>query len=154
MEPLRKQSDPMTADEFHSWPGDGRGGKYQLVDGELRAMPPASAVHGAIQANLARMVGSHLAAVGSTCREYSEPAIEVRINAAINTRIPDLGVSSARLTPQDFALPDPILLIEILSPGNNAGHLDQRLRLLHDPDPEGDFDPRWQPGRGRPAAAR
>ena len=26
----------MTADEFIAWPGDGVGGRYQLVDGELR----------------------------------------------------------------------------------------------------------------------
>jgi Uma2 family endonuclease len=120
MEPLRNLSDPMTADEFRSWPGDGRGGKYQLVDGELRAVSPASAVHSAIQANLARMIGNHLTPLGGPCRAYTEPAIEVRINAAINTRVPDVGVSCARLTPQDFALPDPILLIEILSPGNKA----------------------------------
>jgi Uma2 family endonuclease len=118
MGPLRKPSEPMTADEFLGWPGDGRGGKYELVDGELRAMSPASATHSAIQSRLARTIGNHLD--GQPCQIYTEPAIEVRTRAAINTRVPDLAVSCARLTAADIALPDPILLIEILSPGNKA----------------------------------
>jgi Uma2 family endonuclease len=120
MGPLRKPIEPMTAAEFLSWPGDGQGGKYELVDGELRAMSPASATHGAIQCNVVALLTNHLKPLGGQCRAYTEPAVEVRINAAFNTRSPDVGVSCARLTAQDVALPDPILLIEILSPGNKA----------------------------------
>jgi Uma2 family endonuclease len=120
MGPVLKLPETMTADEFKAWSGDGHGGKYELVDGELRAMSPASATHGAIQSRLARLIGNHLDGTGSRCGVYTEPAIDVRTRAAINTRIPDIGVSCAKLTPHDFALPDPILLIEILSPGNKA----------------------------------
>ena len=44
----RKAPHHMTVDEFIAWVGDGR---WQLVDGEPRAMAPASATHGIIQAN-------------------------------------------------------------------------------------------------------
>ena len=110
----------MTADEFLAWPGDGQGGKYQLVDGDLRAMSPGSATHGAIQSNLARLIGNHLAGAGKRCRSYTEPAIQVRTLAKINTRVPDVGVSCAKITAGDMALPEPILLVEILSPGNSS----------------------------------
>ena len=43
----------MTVDEFIAWVGDGR---WQLVDGEPRAMAPANATHGIIQARLALLV--------------------------------------------------------------------------------------------------
>jgi Uma2 family endonuclease len=120
MGPLLKRPEIMTADEFKAWSGDDRGGKYELVDGELRAMSPASATHGAIQSRLGRMIGNHLDGTGNRCQVYTEPAVDVRTRAAINTRIPDLGVSCAKLTALDMSLPDPILLIEILSPGNKA----------------------------------
>jgi Uma2 family endonuclease len=50
----------------------------------------------------------------------SEPAVATRVRANINMRIPDLGVTCAPAAPDQQTLPDPILLIEILSPGNAA----------------------------------
>lgn len=32
----------MTADDFLAWPGDGTGRTFQLVDGEVRPVSPAS----------------------------------------------------------------------------------------------------------------
>ena len=45
----------MTVDEFLTWPGDGIGTIYELVDGVLRAQDAASDAHGTIQSNLNRM---------------------------------------------------------------------------------------------------
>lgn len=106
----------MTVDEFIAWPGDGQGGRYQLVDGEVRAMSPATATHGTIQGNLARLVGNYLEGVANRCRIVTEPAVEVRLRARNNLRVPDLGVSCAPDHPGEVALADPILLIEMLSP--------------------------------------
>lgn len=114
----RQVPQTMTADEFLAWPGDGVGGRYQLVDGEVRAMSPASTTHGAIQGNLARHLGNHLDVPGNPCRVVTEPAIEVRVRARSNVRVPDLGVSCSPDAPGQVYLQDPILLIEIMSPGN------------------------------------
>lgn len=113
----RKIPPVMTVDEFIVW-DDGRGGKYELVDGIVRAMSPACATHGIIQANLARLVANHLDAPGSKCRVVTEPAIETRIRARHNMRIADLAVSCAPVASGQIALPEPILLVEIMSPGN------------------------------------
>ena len=48
----RKLPPLMTVAEFLEWPGDGTGTRYELVDGVLRAMAPASDNHGTIQTNL------------------------------------------------------------------------------------------------------
>ena len=53
----RKAPHHMTVDEFIAWAGDGR---WQLVDGEPRAMAPASATHGIIQANIGYTLTRHL----------------------------------------------------------------------------------------------
>jgi Uma2 family endonuclease len=43
----------MTAAEFLDWDGGGHQGKLELVNGVVRAMPPASGTHALIQAKLA-----------------------------------------------------------------------------------------------------
>jgi Uma2 family endonuclease len=108
----------MTVAEFLDWPGDGSGRKFQLVDGEPRAMSPGSATHGLVQANLAAVIGKHVRAGGYYVG--IRPAVETRVRADINLRVPDLGVTCAPNEIGQRTFPDPILLIEVLSPGNAA----------------------------------
>jgi Uma2 family endonuclease len=117
---VRKQPPAMTVADFLAWPGDGSGRKFQLVDGELRAMSPGSATHGTIQMTLGRLIGNELVADGGRCRVVSKPAVTTRVRANTNLRVPDLGVSCTPDAPGQQTLPDPILLIETLSPGNAA----------------------------------
>jgi Uma2 family endonuclease len=117
---LRKSPLTMTVAEFVAWPGDGTGRKFQLVDGEARAMSPASAAHAIIQANLAAEIRRHLREHKIPCRVGTAPGVLTRVRASINVRVPDVGVSCTRIEPGQQAWPDPILLVEILSPGNTA----------------------------------
>jgi Uma2 family endonuclease len=108
----------MTVTAFLAWSGEGSGGKFQLVDGELRAMSPASVIHSRIQSKLDRLIGNWLEQQGGPCEVVTEPAIATRVRAHINLRVPDLGVTCTPDAPEQKTLPDPIVLIEILSPGN------------------------------------
>jgi len=117
---LRKPPSTMTVADFLAWPGDGSGRKFQLVDGELRAMSPGSATHGTIQMTLGRLIGNKLVEAGGRCRVVSEPGIATRVRANSNLRVPDLGVTCTADAPSQQVLPDPVLLIEILSPGNTS----------------------------------
>jgi Uma2 family endonuclease len=110
----------MAVAEFLKWPGDGRAKHYQLVDGEVRAMAPASVTHGTIQATLARLIGNRLDETASPCRVVAEPAVVPYFQAGFNLRVPDLGVTCSEIPPGELMLPDPVLLIEILSPSNEA----------------------------------
>jgi Uma2 family endonuclease len=107
----------MTLEAFLTWdaPPDAR---WQLVDGVPLAMAPASPVHAAIQNELGALLRNHLADQGGACRAYANPGVKLGEKTDINFRIPDLGVSCTPLEPGDPALPDPVLLIEILSPSN------------------------------------
>ena len=108
----------MTAAEFQQLYGDSDNARFELVDGEVRAMSPASSIHGTIQARMASLIDGHLDRSRSPCRVVTEPAIAVRVRADANVRVPDLGVSCVPDAPGQVLLPDPILLIEILSPSN------------------------------------
>jgi Uma2 family endonuclease len=118
MPETQRKPPTMTVADFLDWGGDGSGRKFQLVDGELRAMSPGSVTHGTIQMTLGRLIGNHLIGSDSRCRVVSEPAVATRVRANINLRVPDLGVTCTPDAPGQQTLPDPILLIEILSPGN------------------------------------
>jgi len=108
----------MTVAEFLDWEGDDTDRKFELVDGEPRAMAPASITHGTIQASLARLLGNHL--VGTGCRVITAPGVIPRVRSSANMRVPDLAVNCIADTAGQRALPDPILIIEILSPSNEA----------------------------------
>jgi Uma2 family endonuclease len=96
---LQKRSPArMTVDEFLVW-------------------DPAAAPRGAIQAELGRLLANHLAERASPCRVIAAPGIVPRVRANENFRVPDLGVTCAPPS-REVMVPEPVLLIEILSPSN------------------------------------
>ncbi len=109
----------MTVAEFLAWDSqDGR--LWQLVDGEPQAMAPASRTHGAIQSELARLIGNHLAEQNSQCSVVTAPGVVPRVRADWNVRIPDLSVTCSDYHTEEAVLGSPVLVIEILSPSNEA----------------------------------
>jgi Uma2 family endonuclease len=114
-EALDKLPPTMTVAEFLDWAGDGSGRKFQLVDGELRAMSPGSATHGTIQMTLGGLIRNVLVAAGRY-RVVGEPGVVTLIPE--NLRVPDLGVTGTPDAPDQRTMPNPIVLVEILSPRN------------------------------------
>jgi Uma2 family endonuclease len=115
---LRKPPPSMTVAEFLAWPGDGTGRKCQLIDGEVRVMSPGETTHGRLQSRLTMLLDATLSARVPPCDVLTEPGVLVR--EGINVRVPDLGVTCAPDVAGQQLLPDPVLLIEVLSPGNMA----------------------------------
>jgi Uma2 family endonuclease len=110
----------MTVDEFLSWDaGDESGRLWELVDGEPVAMAPGSQNHGALQGEIGRRIANHLREARSGCRLIVTPGIVPRLSSNRNVRIPDLGVTCSPPS-ADLVVPDPVLLVEILSPSNEA----------------------------------
>lgn len=82
----------MSVEEFLNWePADGL--RYELVDGEPRAMAPAGAVHGFLQNQLGRLIGNHLRERGSSLEALANPGIIPHLLSAHNVRIPALAVT-------------------------------------------------------------
>src|SRR5262249_36013674 len=118
---LRKRAlTRMTLDEFLAWAsGDRTGRGWQLIDGEPVAMAPSSDAHGAIQNEIGALLRNHLLERRSPCRVVTEPGIVPRVRANRNYRVPDLGVTCSPAS-DSLMVAEPILLIEILSPSNEA----------------------------------
>lgn len=117
---VRKPPPPVTLADFLDWPGDGSAKRHQLFDGEIRAMAPASDTHGLIQATLAYLMTRHLIEARSPCRGRVAGGVNPHVRSALNFRVPDFLVSCSPDRPGLIISPDPILLAEILSPGNES----------------------------------
>jgi Uma2 family endonuclease len=116
---LAKVPERMSVPEFFRWePGDGL--RYELVDGEPRAMAPAGTIHAFLQNELGSLIRNHLREHRPSCEALANPGVVPHLLSAHNVRIPDLGVTCSPLVPGQATLPDPVLLIEILSPSNQA----------------------------------
>lgn len=108
---------PFTVEEFLDWcPDDAQ--RWQLADGMPFAMAPARIGHGALQGEISRQLGNHVRAAKLPCQVIIAPGIIPNVNANSNFRIPDIGVACAHMGVSDTHMREPILLIEILSPGN------------------------------------
>jgi Uma2 family endonuclease len=109
----------MSVDEFLNW-DSGDLVTYELVDGEPRAMAPTNRTHGMLQNELGSLIRNHLRATGSPCDVVAAPGVIPRLFAEHNMRVPDLGVTCTSYDTEQAALPEPVLLVEILSPSNQA----------------------------------
>ena len=111
----------MTLDEFLVWDADDvTGRRWQLVDGEPVLMAPAAEVHGADPGGAWPPPGAITSwQLDAHAGSSDAPGIVPRIRANENFRVPDLGVTCAPPS-KEVMVPEPVLLIEILSPGNEA----------------------------------
>jgi len=114
----RKPQPSMTADDFLAWPGDGTGRTFQLVDGEVRPVSAAARIHAAVQSRLGHFLQLAIDKADPDYEVLTEAAIQPGLNAAMNVRVPDLVVAPPTGQQGDQTVPDPILVIEVLSPGN------------------------------------
>ena len=111
----------LTVDEFQDWepPPGLEDCRWELVDGEPECMAPPGINHGAIQSQAAMLFGIHLRTHLPSCRVITTPGVIPHLRSRFNERVPDLGISCAPFT-DSRALVDPVLLVEIPSPSNEA----------------------------------
>jgi Uma2 family endonuclease len=116
----------MTVDEFLAW-DDRTGTRYELVDGQPVAMNPPGGPHRTIAANAARLIGNALARGGGPpqgrrpCRPEAPGSVTV---ASGRWREPDVAVTCQ---PPGPTTADPLLLVEVLSPGNRDTDLLEKV---------------------------
>lgn len=95
-------------------------GKFELVDGVIHAMTGGSPTHARVQANLMRFLGAKLR--GSGCRPYGS---DMPMQTLAHTlRYPDVSIycgdPASHEGPAVTLLPNPVAVIEVLSPTTRA----------------------------------
>jgi Uma2 family endonuclease len=100
----------MTLAEFLEW-DDGTETLYELIDGQVVAMAPARDAHGTIVTNLVLAIGP---ALKPPCRIVSNAGI-TRPDRADSFYVADLVATCDQPADQRFFLPEPRLVVEVLS---------------------------------------
>ena len=104
----------MTVAEFLRWE-DGTDTRYELLAGEPVAMAPPAVAHGVLTARLAVRIEAALRS-RRPCIVQSEAGI-ARPDRDDTCYVADLAVTCTPLQPGQSLIADPLLIVEILSPG-------------------------------------
>lgn len=112
---------PMTVDEFLSW-DDRTDTRYELVDGEIRAMAPASNAHSTIAGNLSLMIGLALRP-RRPCRVQPETGVRIGEHSWWQA---DMAVTCTPVA-RGSEVDQPLLIVEVLSPSTRTHDLGRKL---------------------------
>lgn len=107
----------MTVAEFLRWE-DGTDTRYELLGGEPVAMAPPAVAHGVLASRLAARIDTVLRP-RLPCIVQSEAGI-ARPERDDTCYVADLAVTCTPLQPGQPLMTDPLLIVEILSPGTVA----------------------------------
>ena len=115
----------MTVEEFLASATE-REGKWELVDGRASAMSPERVIHGDLKYRVARTLDAALTKEKIPCRFVLDSAA-VKIDAH-NSFQPDAMVYCGEPLPPDaFFVPNPIVVVEIPTPGTARRDSYQKL---------------------------
>jgi Uma2 family endonuclease len=101
---------PWTVDDFLAFEAE-EPDRYEFVDGIVRMMTGGSAAHSAIKTNATNALNAALRE--GPCRAYVDDLKVVTESAVM---YPDVVVTCRPLAPDDDRVPDPTVVVEVLSP--------------------------------------
>ena len=110
----------MTVDEFLAWLDEGpEGMRYELVAGQPVAMAPERAAHARLKAEVWLALRDAIKAAGLSCEALPD-GMTVKIDEHTAYE-PDAVVHcGARLTDNALLVPEPTIVVEVLSPTTKA----------------------------------
>lgn len=124
MTALRKQ--PMTVQDFLAW-AEGQPERWELYDGVPVAMAPERLVHGRTKRRVSRAFEDAITAARAACESVLD-SVAVPVSASSSYQ-PDLLVYCGPALPGDtIAIRDPVIVVEVLSPGNAMKDLRDKLQ--------------------------
>jgi Uma2 family endonuclease len=115
----------MTVDEYLAWAGE-QPGRYELLDGTVFAMSPEGARHAEIKAAVHAALLAGIRAGGLPCFALPD-GMTVRINEATAYEPDALVYCGTKLPPSAVEVPDPVIVVEVLSPSTR--HIDLSAKL-------------------------
>jgi Uma2 family endonuclease len=116
----------MTVDEFLAWTAS-QPGRWELFDGVPVAMSPERVIHGDVKYRVARSLDDAIAKAGVPCRFVLDSAA-VRIDRNRSYQ-PDALVYCGEPLPGDaLEVPNPVVVVEVLSPSNAMQDLRDKLQ--------------------------
>jgi Uma2 family endonuclease len=115
----------MTVDEYLAWAA-AQPGRYELLDGNVFAMSPEGAGHAEKKAAVHAALRAGIRARNLTC--YALPdGMTIRVNDATAYEPDALVYCGPKLPPAAIEVPNPVIVVEVLSPSTR--HIDLSAKL-------------------------
>ena len=121
-EAARQEDWPRTVEEFEAWHAR-QPERWEFIRGEPRLMAPASMKHSIIKRNVGFALQAALAPRGCEALVDGPQILTDEISA-----IPDVVVTCARIDLTTPVIPEPVVIVEVMSPSSEAN--DTGLRWL------------------------
>jgi Uma2 family endonuclease len=115
----------MTADEFLAW-ATNQPGRYELVDGRVFGMAAEKLLHVRVKLEVTIALRQAVRAAGAGCEVYIDGA-SVRTDDATVYEPDALVRCGPALPDDDLVVPDPLILVEVLSPSTGAMDTGKKL---------------------------
>jgi Uma2 family endonuclease len=117
----------MTVDEFLLWAEAEERGRYELHDGQVIMMSPDRAAHWKVKLNAAIALRDGIKAAGLSCHAVPDGAT-VRISPHTAFEPDALVYCGEEVPDHSLEIPNPLLVVEVLSPGTQVTDLRDKLR--------------------------
>jgi len=126
---LMSTTTPVTADQLARMPDDGK--RYELVAGELRKMTPAGWRHGTVAGHLHVLLGAYVGERNLGRVLGAEPGF-LLVRDPDTVRAPDIAFLhkdrfQGELPKEAFWPGAPDLAVEVVSPGDTTGEVDEKV---------------------------
>ena len=108
----------MTVEEFLAW-AEGRDGRWELQDGRLVAMSPERVAHAETKAEALIALRSAIRRADAPCHALPD-GLTVRIAERTAFEPDALVYCGPRLPPRTIEIPEPLIVVEVLSEGTAA----------------------------------
>jgi Uma2 family endonuclease len=116
----------MSVDEFMTWAVQ-QPERWELVDGLPVAMSPDRVIHGDVKYRVARALDGAIAKARLQCRFVLDSAA-VRVDARTLFQPDALVYCGEPVAPEALEVPNPVVVIEVLSPSNATSDLRDKLQ--------------------------
>ncbi len=115
----------MSRQEYRAW-AEGRDGKYELVRGEVVRMPAERTVHALVKAQIWSIFRREIRSQGLSCQALPD-GMTVEIGPDTDYE-PDAIINCGpRMADDDIAAPNPVVVVEVLSPGTRRVDLSRKF---------------------------
>jgi Uma2 family endonuclease len=108
----------MTVQEFLQW-AEGQAGRYELIDGVPCAMSPERLGHARTKHRIARTLENAIAKAGLDC-EMTPDGMTVKVHEFLSYEPDAMVYCGATLDDEAVTIPNPVIVVEVLSPGTKA----------------------------------
>jgi Uma2 family endonuclease len=115
----------MTVDEYLAWAA-GRPGRYELYNGVVYAMSPERAAHAEAKHAVANALSAAIAKAKLECWMLPD-GMTVRVDKDTAHEPDALVYCGPKLPPQAIEVPNPVVVVEVLSPSTR--HIDASAKL-------------------------